>query len=283
MDLPERFYDTLEKEATITLATAVGNRVTMRTVSPVLYQGSILIFTSENSKKYQQLQKNHHCCIAAGPFFAEATAKFCGATMRPENKELRDAYCKKFPKAFDEGVAFGGRNAVFILLTPNGISGWAYEDNAPSADGIPTIPFEFSMSEVSDTDSNRATINIAPCGLVCSQCDAFRATQENNSEKLELVAACWRKLNSCDDITAEFLSCDGCMNSVGRKSYFCANMCKIRHCAVEKKVEVCSDCSQFPCEKLSRFLENAPQERAKAMRGLLDAIADVKRNMHSIL
>ncbi|GEM_PF-3666499 len=40
-------------------------------------------------------------------------------------------------------------------------------------------------------------IKIAPCGLVCSRCDAYRATQLNAPEKLELVAAKWREVNHC--------------------------------------------------------------------------------------
>ena len=29
-------------------------------------------------------------------------------------------------------------------------------------------------------------INIVPCGLICSRCDAYCATLENSPEKLEL-------------------------------------------------------------------------------------------------
>ena len=77
-------------------------------------------------------------------------------------------------------------------------------------------------------------INISPCGLVCSQCDAYRATQLNDAEKLELVAADWRELNHCDDIKAELLPCDGCMTEGGRKCFYCENMCEIRRCAIQK-------------------------------------------------
>ncbi len=131
-------------------------------------------------------------------------------------------------------------------------------------------------------NSNTPAIHIAPCGLVCSQCDACRATQENSPEKLELVAASWRKLNSCDAITADLLPCDGCMTPAGRKSYFCAHLCEIRRCAVERKISVCSKCSEYPCLKLSEFLNTAPEGQALAMQKLLNAIVEVERNMHSI-
>lgn len=89
MDRIEQFNETIKNEMKIILATASENSVTMRTVSPVFYHGAILIFTSADSKKYRQLQRNPHCSIASGPFFAEATANFCGSTMRPENSVLR--------------------------------------------------------------------------------------------------------------------------------------------------------------------------------------------------
>lgn len=128
---------------------------------------------------------------------------------------------------------------------------------------------------------NSALINIAPCGLVCSRCDACRATQENSVEKLELVAASWRELNHCDDIKAEYLPCDGCMTAGGRKSFYCENMCQIRACAIAKKVKVCSECSDYPCQTISDFIDHAPPGQAAAMKKLLDAIAEVEKNMHS--
>jgi len=88
-------------------------------------------------------------------------------------------------------------------------------------------------------------IKIAPCGLVCSRCDAYRATPLNDPEKLELVAAKWREMNYCDEIKAEYLPCDGCMSECGRKSFFCTNMCKIRSCIIQRGLQVCSDCPDY--------------------------------------
>ncbi len=145
MDKREQFFAAIRNEMTMTLATAAEGSVTMRVVSPVYYQGSILIFTSAASNKYRQLAANPHCCVAAGGFFAEATAAFSGPTMLDENEALRSAYNEKFPGAFDEGVAFGGRDAEFILLRPTRLSGWTFENDAPSEDGVPTVPFAISM------------------------------------------------------------------------------------------------------------------------------------------
>ena len=141
----EQFYDLIKTEMGVILATGTESSITMRLVSPVYYNGDILLFTAASSKKYQQLRANPNCCIAVGTFYAEATAKFLGSTMAEKNKELRDAYCAKFPGAFDEGVEFGGRNAEFLLLTPTKLTGWSFENDIPTADGVPTIPFEITF------------------------------------------------------------------------------------------------------------------------------------------
>ena len=123
-------------------------------------------------------------------------------------------------------------------------------------------------------------IHISPCGLVCSRCDAYRATQQNDPAKLELVAADWRKRYHCDDIKAELIACDGCMAEGGRKCYHCEHTCQIRRCALDKKVQVCSECPDYPCAMLKDFFAFAP-EQSGAMEQMLDAIAAVEKKMHS--
>lgn len=125
-------------------------------------------------------------------------------------------------------------------------------------------------------------INISPCGLVCSQCDAYRATQLNDAEKLELVAADWRKRYNCPDIKAELIPCDGCMTEGGRKCFHCENSCTIRPCAIDKGVKVCSECAEYPCAKLTEFFSYVPEQQSGSMQKMLDAIADVESKMHSV-
>lgn len=145
-DRQEQFYESIKKEMTMTLATEADNKITMRLVSPAYYNECILIFTGNTSKKYNQLKKNPNCCISIGNFFAQATAQFHGECMLEENKELRDAYSKKFPGAFDENMEFGGRKSEFIVFKPTIVSGWAFENDIPNEIGVPTIPFEFEIN-----------------------------------------------------------------------------------------------------------------------------------------
>lgn len=145
MDRIDSFFEAIKKDMTITLATASDGSVTMRLVSPVYYRGAVLLFTDPDSVKYRQMKANPHCCIAAQSVFAEAEAEFLGATMLERNRELRKVYCAKFPGAFDEGVAFGGRDAEFILLRPTRLKGWDFAEDTPPADGIPAVPFDIAL------------------------------------------------------------------------------------------------------------------------------------------
>ncbi|MDO5560999.1 MAG: pyridoxamine 5'-phosphate oxidase family protein [Oscillospiraceae bacterium] len=145
MDIIKDFYDIIRKAEVINLATSENGSVTMRCVSPVFYQDKVLFFTSPDSEKYRQLKANPHCCINSGLYYAQAEAEFSGQTMLDINKELRDAYCEKFPGAFDEGLEFGGRKDDFILLTLKHLSGWTYENENHSEKDIPTTPFSIDL------------------------------------------------------------------------------------------------------------------------------------------
>lgn len=145
MDPVERFRAAVKNEMVMTLATCAQGSVTMRLVSPAVYGDAVLLFTDPGSKKYAQLKENPHCCISIGSFFAEAEAEFVGPTMGGQQTPLRAAYETKFPGAFAEGVTFGGRNAEFLLLHPTRLSGWAFADDVPTADGVPNVPFEIEL------------------------------------------------------------------------------------------------------------------------------------------
>jgi len=73
---------------------------------------------------------------------------------------------------------------------------------------------------------------IAYCGLDCSKCDGYLATQSGNDEELIKVAIKWSKLYRAD-VKPEYVVCDGCRVG-GRKSYYCTNLCKIYKCCLER-------------------------------------------------
>jgi hypothetical protein len=99
---------------------------------------------------------------------------------------------------------------------------------------------------------------IAYCGIVCTACPAYVATQANDRAALEEVAAQWREQFNAPEITTDSIVCDGCLTSDGRLSGYCS-MCEIRACGVERSVVNCAYCSDYVCEKLAGFFAHASE------------------------
>jgi len=101
---------------------------------------------------------------------------------------------------------------------------------------------------------------IAYCGLICTDCPAYIATQADDRTALEQVAAQWREEFNAPNITVESIICDGCLDN-GRKCSHCAE-CDIRACGIERGVLNCAHCPDYAsCEKLQGFFGFAPQAR----------------------
>jgi len=98
---------------------------------------------------------------------------------------------------------------------------------------------------------------IAYCGLVCSDCDAYIATQAGDAEALERVAAEWTTKYHAPSISGESVLCDGCPDDQGHKWVRCAE-CPIRACAIAAGVRTCAACGRYPCATLLRFFDVTP-------------------------
>ena len=102
---------------------------------------------------------------------------------------------------------------------------------------------------------------VAYCGLVCTDCPAYVATQANDRAALEGVAAKWREEFNAPEITADSIVCDGCVgHNGGRLSGYCLE-CNIRACGVERGVVNCAHCADYACEKLEGFFGQASDAR----------------------
>jgi len=102
---------------------------------------------------------------------------------------------------------------------------------------------------------------VAYCGLVCTDCPAYVATQADDRAALERVAAQWREEFNAPDITVESVICDGCLGSDGRHCSHCAE-CDIRACGMARGVVNCAYCPDYACEKVERFFGFVPEARA---------------------
>jgi hypothetical protein len=101
---------------------------------------------------------------------------------------------------------------------------------------------------------------IAYCGLVCTDCPAYIATQADDRAALERVAAQWREEFSAPNITVESVICDGCLTDEGRKCGHCFE-CEVRACGVEHGVANCAHCDGYVCDKLETFFGFVPDAR----------------------
>jgi hypothetical protein len=113
---------------------------------------------------------------------------------------------------------------------------------------------------------------IACCGLECSACAAYIATQENNDALRRETAELWgRQLDVAVD--PESIACDGCLSS-GRHLDYCG-ICGIRQCCMEQNIPNCAHCDQYICDTLakgltflSEVLEMGPMDELEAKKNL---------------
>jgi hypothetical protein len=101
---------------------------------------------------------------------------------------------------------------------------------------------------------------VAYCGLVCTDCEAYLATQANDLAALEEMVARAREQLNAPHLTIESATCDGCLTDDGRKCGYCFE-CEIRACGVARGVANCGYCPDYACEKLTGFFSRAPHAR----------------------
>ncbi len=105
---------------------------------------------------------------------------------------------------------------------------------------------------------------IAKCGLICTDCGAYKATLANDNELRKHVSEEWSRLYGAE-IKPEDINCRGCLATGDLFSH--CKVCEIRLCAIEREVENCAYCDDYGCEKIQKFFEFVPDSKS-----LLDKI-----------
>jgi len=91
---------------------------------------------------------------------------------------------------------------------------------------------------------------VATCGLYCGACPIYLDTQNKSDQK---TSAFLQQLGSKQTgAKRENFQCDGCLG----KGKLLPTNCAIRSCAEGKGIARCSDCSQFPCPRITDFNNN---------------------------
>jgi Protein of unknown function (DUF3795) len=109
---------------------------------------------------------------------------------------------------------------------------------------------------------------VGACGLLCSECEAFLATQANDGGEIEAIAVKWSTMFGAT-IRADSVWCDGCMSDGYHKCGHTAE-CEIRACVVGRELKTCADCTHYACDRLETFLDGTAdtgaRERLDSMR-----------------
>ncbi len=87
----------------------------------------------------------------------------------------------------------------------------------------------------------------APCGLPCFVCYLHLAEQN------EEIAA---SVSQVASLPADLVKCKGCRDEDGKCEHL-SMPCRVYPCAREKGVEFCSDCTDFPCDLLHPYVDQA--------------------------
>lgn len=92
---------------------------------------------------------------------------------------------------------------------------------------------------------------IGYCGIVCSGCPVFQATQKNDEAEKRRVAEMFTKQYG-KVYEPKDINCGGCLADSSRIFSYCS-VCKIRKCGKEKCINNCASCGDYPCKKLAEL------------------------------
>jgi len=84
---------------------------------------------------------------------------------------------------------------------------------------------------------------LAPCSMYCGVCGIYMAHRDNNQKLKEKLANAYR-------VTPEQIACKGCLSD--EKFVYC-QACGIRACVMEKNIDGCHQCKEFPCKLIDDF------------------------------
>jgi hypothetical protein len=89
----------------------------------------------------------------------------------------------------------------------------------------------------------------SPCGLDCFNCPAFLANEDMNIRK---------SISESLHLPLEEARCKGCRNAKGTISFLGDNKpCAVFRCTSEKDITYCHECSDFPCDHLHPYADQA--------------------------
>lgn len=106
----------------------------------------------------------------------------------------------------------------------------------------------------------------AYCGLACHSCPVLLATLEKDEiqrrSMRESIARQCNELYGMAMSAVDITDCDGCTAKTGRIFKSCIN-CEIKKCAIDKGLENCGYCNDYPCSNLLKHFEHDPGSKVR--------------------
>lgn len=103
---------------------------------------------------------------------------------------------------------------------------------------------------------------MACCGLLCSECMAYKATVADDMSLREKTAEQWSRMFGAE-IEPEQINCLGCHSDV---LFSHCHVCETRACVKGKALENCGKCSDFACGKVENILKYDEGARERLSR-----------------
>jgi hypothetical protein len=125
------------------------------------------------------------------------------------------------------------------------------------------------------------------CGIECSDCPVYKATQRDNDEErseiLRRQREKWASIFSEQygrEYSAEDINCDGCNSNSDRVFWFCRD-CGIRRCAQEKELANCAFCQDYSCDKLENLFEKSRAPASETLEQIREGCFDMDKGSQS--
>ncbi len=93
---------------------------------------------------------------------------------------------------------------------------------------------------------------MAYCGIVCTECNAYIATKNDDNELRKKVASEWSQPDW--PVEQADINCKGCKSIDEVHFKFCST-CGVRACGSQRDVQTCAHCDDYGCDTLEEFLK----------------------------
>lgn len=88
------------------------------------------------------------------------------------------------------------------------------------------------------------------CGYRCDLCLAYKDNIEKNDQRV-FLSDTWHKIYGFR-IPVDEIYCEGCISSNDTNVKLIDNKCPVRPCTIDRGLENCSQCDDYPCDKFDQ-------------------------------